>query len=465
MDVRSMTVAGVAISGTEDEDTAEYFDHHEDAGELLDPLVDNAEAEEATKAKLKELDRLAEIGVHETVDLHVALGKKRVTTADHRKDGIRARFVAREFKGGETVYDVFAPCGAGCFHCGTPSLDLVQNNFSQDIHFKIVPTPKNLRVVLRSMELTNCKPTPTRSEAGSVKQKADDDADLDMQECSLHRGIVGSLQYLSIDRCGVQFETNACACAKEIKQPTKASWTRLKRLARYLARTQTAWHRLRPTGILASLVGQRAVGVSRTGQVNTRVATLSATLQHRIRAVLLFIGLEVRTELLLDSAAVRGTDSDKEGGTRANMVMQTMDVPPVQTTCLDEHHAGSDLQRSTPRNLASGHTAGSIGLLPFRLPLSKELFAVWSLNRSSGPPQISLRRLSSPSSRICSAFYSWSDGSCHYQSLKRCVRVAMARVCREAGAHARFNAPLRDMNVGVRAEDERRIKKRTDKRR
>ena len=37
---------------------------------------------------------------------------KRVTTRwdlDHNKDGIRARFVVREFKGDETMYDVFAP--------------------------------------------------------------------------------------------------------------------------------------------------------------------------------------------------------------------------------------------------------------------------------------------------------------------------------------------------------------------
>ena len=59
-----------------------------------------------------------------------------------------------------------------------------------------------------------------------------------MQESRLYRGIVGSLQYLSIDRCDVQFETNACA--KGMKQPTKASWTRLKRLARHLAGTQSA---------------------------------------------------------------------------------------------------------------------------------------------------------------------------------------------------------------------------------
>ena len=65
---------------------------------MVDLLVDNAETEEATKAKLKELERLAEFGVHEIVDMHTALGKKRVTTRwdlDNRKDGIRAQFVAR----------------------------------------------------------------------------------------------------------------------------------------------------------------------------------------------------------------------------------------------------------------------------------------------------------------------------------------------------------------------------------
>ena len=69
-------MAGVTISGTEYEFPAVYFDSREDAGELLDPLLDNAETEEVTKAKLKELDRLAEFGVYETVGLHTSLGKK-----------------------------------------------------------------------------------------------------------------------------------------------------------------------------------------------------------------------------------------------------------------------------------------------------------------------------------------------------------------------------------------------------
>ena len=77
---------------------------------MLDPLVDHAETEESTKAQLKELARLAECGVYVMVDIHTALGKKRVTTrwaSDHWADGISARFVAREFKGDETIYDVF----------------------------------------------------------------------------------------------------------------------------------------------------------------------------------------------------------------------------------------------------------------------------------------------------------------------------------------------------------------------
>ena len=145
-----------------------------------------------------------------------------------------------------------------------PALDLVRTNFSQTIRFKvwtvyeietryehltcervlhedrteIVPNPKYLRIVLHSNGLTSCKLAPTSSIAGSVTQTPDDDIDLDTQECRLHRGIVGSLQYLSIHRCDVQFETNACA--KEMKQPTRASWTQLKRLARYQAGTQSA---------------------------------------------------------------------------------------------------------------------------------------------------------------------------------------------------------------------------------
>ena len=83
-----------------------------------------------------------------------------------------------------------------------------------------MPAEKYVRVVLYVMELTNCKPAPTPSVAGSVKQKLDDDADLDGQLCRLYRGIAKCLQYLSIDRSDVQLLTNACA--KEMKQPTEA---------------------------------------------------------------------------------------------------------------------------------------------------------------------------------------------------------------------------------------------------
>ena len=59
--------------------------------------------------------------------------------------------------------------------------------------------PSVLRVVLSSMSLTSCKPTPTPRVAGSVKQKPDADAELDTQECRLFCGIVESLQYLAVE--------------------------------------------------------------------------------------------------------------------------------------------------------------------------------------------------------------------------------------------------------------------------
>ena len=69
-----------------------------------------------------------------------------------------------------------------------------------DDRTEIVPSPQYLRVVLHSMELTNCEPAPTPSGAGAVKQNPDDDADLDLQACRLYHRIDECLQYLSIDR-------------------------------------------------------------------------------------------------------------------------------------------------------------------------------------------------------------------------------------------------------------------------
>ena len=104
--------------------------------------------------------------------------------------------------------DVFIEVHMDDLHGTGPrlALDLVQTNFSQKIRrvervrvlhtdrTEIVPNPKYLRAVLHSMELANSKPAPTPSGAGSVKQKLGEDADLDMQERRLYRGLVGNLQ-------------------------------------------------------------------------------------------------------------------------------------------------------------------------------------------------------------------------------------------------------------------------------
>ena len=55
----------------------------------------------------------------------------------------------------------------------------------------------------------------------------------------------------------------------------------------------------------------------------------------------------------------------------------------------------------------------------------------------------------------------WHRAACPHSERLRTRAVApertLARILREAGANVRFNCLLRDVNVAVRAEDERRI--------
>ena len=66
------------------------------------------------KAKQKELDRLEKFGAYETVDIPIALGKKRAGSWTTERSESELDFVAREFKGDDTTYDVFAPSSTPC---------------------------------------------------------------------------------------------------------------------------------------------------------------------------------------------------------------------------------------------------------------------------------------------------------------------------------------------------------------
>ena len=155
-------------------------------------------------------------------------------------------------------------------------------------------------------------------------------------------GVVGSLAYLAIDRSDTQFETNSCA--KQMKQPTLHSLKRLKRLARYLVGTQSARVVLRRPGpdyeqnvaflriwsdsdwggdhrdrksqssVKVEVDGCPLFSASRkqkarahsSGEAEFYAAAGATSEGMLIREVLLHSGLEVKTELLLDSAAARG---------------------------------------------------------------------------------------------------------------------------------------------------------------
>ena len=384
-----LRVCAVELGDTEDEDPAEYVEESledDDIDELLQNAEDvqadeNHEDELTMAAKERELEKLEEFGVFEVVPEEQSYGKKRVTTRweiVHRLDGVRARFVAREFRRSEYMDDVFAPSSghstsrivdfvalkkrqhtftgditnaffhvpedeecyvdpprewlarrrrlglsvkvmwrllrqlygrrrAGtrwvdffaallCDHCNMCRCEVAPQffmDYDRDIfievhmddfhgsgseraiadlkkdlegtvqfkvwevhgagakyeHLKRLRTlsegmteiecnPKYLQSVLQLAGLVGCKPAPTPSVAGHLKVGDEVSEELDAMQTKTYRMIVGTLQYMVVDRVDVQFEVNVLA--RQMKHPTLKSWAQLKRLVRYLAGTTGA---------------------------------------------------------------------------------------------------------------------------------------------------------------------------------------------------------------------------------
>ena len=150
--------------------------------------------------------------------------------------------------------------------------------------------------------------------------------------------------------------------------------------------------------------------------------------------------------------------------------------------------------RVRPVNPANGHTVGSVGLLPFRKNLmltnrtaSRQAHLRSHSGRNAGvvfshapttveftvPPHLFRvllpERLQLPlplMEATCNGCHEPLDPlgrhpacTCTGRIKKRSspTERVLARVCREAGALVKFNAFLRDMNLGIRGDDERRI--------
>ena len=264
-----------------------------------------------------------------------------------------------------------------------PAQDLVQTNFSKKIRFKIwtvyeegmryehfkrervlhndmieiVPNPKHFGVVLQSTLLTNCKQAPTPSVVGFVKQKFDDGAVLDTQERRVCRGIVGSLQYLSIDCCNLHFETCLCEGDEATdrsfmdtietigpifgKGPVRVLFTleqTMFRMVHFLRvwsdsdsggnvkdRRSHSSLKIEIDGCpLYSASSKQKSREHSNGGVEYFVAASATNEAMLIREVLLFTGLEVLTELLLNSAAARGRCRREGNGTIRHLSRQVL---------------------------------------------------------------------------------------------------------------------------------------------
>ena len=85
--------------------------------------------------------------------------------------------------------------------------------------------------MIRDMNMTAAKPlsTPGLDEPDHSETK---DELLNSHYSGIHRSIVAKANYLAADRSDIQYATKECA--RSMSAPTEASWTKLKRLVRYL---------------------------------------------------------------------------------------------------------------------------------------------------------------------------------------------------------------------------------------
>ena len=141
-----------------------------------------------------------------------------------------------------------------------------------------------------------------------------------MQECRLYRGGVGSLQYLSVHRCEVQFETSACVKGDEAtdKSFVDTTW-RGPSHALLRVWSDSGWAgnvkgKKSQSSMKIEVAGCHLWSASRmqkapahsSGEAEYYDAASATSETMLIREVLLSMELEVRTEHFLDSAAARG---------------------------------------------------------------------------------------------------------------------------------------------------------------
>ena len=153
-----------------------------------------------------------------------------------------------------------------------------------------------------SLAQRGAKPAPTPSAVRSVARKPDEDGDPDMRERRLKQRVAGSLQQVSIDRCDRQIREGRPNGAFLPVGPTTIG----------LRLSET-----RKVSLKIDVDGCPLYSASRKQKARPHS---SGELEPVLfREVLLFMGLEVQTELLPDSAAARGMCRRERAGTTRHL--------------------------------------------------------------------------------------------------------------------------------------------------
>ena len=153
-----------------------------------------------------------------------------VTGPDEEVDAILQRL-------GEVFLLKVAPIVEG----GTISVFLGRRKMRTKDALYTAPCRSLLESVIETLGLENCRKIKSPTEKLTVMD--DDDDLLDITTSGIYRTCVGKLLFASKDRVDLAYASKELA--RDLKEPRKRSWRRLKRAGRYLAGTLDLYQGLR----------------------------------------------------------------------------------------------------------------------------------------------------------------------------------------------------------------------------
>jgi len=227
--------------------------------------------------------------------------------------------------------------------------------------------PRHAQHIVRALGLEGCKPVSTPAEKQKMSDilSSEEMSELEREELTQFRSLTMRAAYLSADRADIAEAVKSLA--RHMSSPTAYSWTRLKRLGRYLAGKMRVVQRFRPqkmfnvirvycdsdhagdlktrksTTGLVCMLGQHCVKHSSNLQSTISLSSGESEFYALVKAGAAGLGLKAMLDewlvpcdlvLLSDSSAARGIAARKGLPRHSNVFQRTTESPIGMIQCL-----------------------------------------------------------------------------------------------------------------------------------